>query len=210
MIYTATGCAVNAYALITGYFGVVERKTRYTNLILLWLRAFWYGALITLFFLISMPETIGFRHYIYVAFPVSSRAYWYLTAYFMLYLFKPILNSALRVINQKNILVLLILLILVICIPAMLNRDCFVMTKGFSPWWLMIMYLVGGYIRKYELLPKIKTFWLWCGYFLMVFLDLVKRYVYESLYFRLKGEMPFYENAMNNNGYFCNMFVFNI
>ena len=196
-IYTATGCAVNTYALIAGYFGVSESKTRYTNLALLWLRAFWYGAIVTLCFLIFMPEAVGLKHYICVAFPVTGRAYWYLTAYYMLYLFKPILNSAFRIITQKRIRVLLILFISVISIPAMLNRDAFGMIKGFSPWWLMIMYLIGGYIRKYGLLSKIKTFWLWSGYFLMIFLDFVKRYVYERLYFRLNGEMPFYEEAMN-------------
>ena len=197
IIYIATGYAVNAYALITGYFGVEERKTKHTNLAMLWLQAFWYGAIITLCFIIFMPESVGLKQYIYVAFPVTGRAYWYLTAYFMLYLFKPILNSAFRIMGQKRMGALLILLISAISIPAMLNRDAFGMSKGFSPWWLMIMYLIGGYIRKYGLLTKIKTAWLWCIYFLMILLDFIKRYIYERLYFNFKGEMPFYENAMN-------------
>lgn len=183
--------------MITGYFGVGERRARYTNLILLWLKAFWYGVLIITGFAVFCPEVIGIKNIVQVLFPVTGHAYWYLTAYFMLFLFKPILNSALRCFSKRRLASLLILLIAVVSIPAMLNRDAFGMSKGFSAWWLMVCYLAGGYIRKYGLMEKVRTFQLWCAYIAVVGFDFIKRYIYEWLYFSVKGEIPFYENAMN-------------
>ena len=196
-IYTAAGCAVNAYAMITGYFGVNETSTKYTNLVLLWLRAFWYCIFIVLVFAIFVPGSVGVRLLFKTFLPITGRAYWYLTAYFMLYLFKPILNAAIKAFSQLQFGGFIVFLSAVICIPAMLNIDAFRMTKGFSAWWLMLMYMIGAYIRKYGLLKRVKTSWLWLIYFGAVSFDFFKRFVYDVLYLHIKGEMPFYEDAMN-------------
>ncbi len=101
-IYTATGCAVNAYAMITGYFGVNETTTKYTNLVMLWLRAFWYCVFIAFAFAVLLPGSVGVRLLLRTFFPITGRAYWYLTAYFMLFLFKPILNAAIKSFSQPQ------------------------------------------------------------------------------------------------------------
>lgn len=196
-IYTATGCAVNAYAMITGYFGVNEGKTKYKNLVLLWLRAIWYGTFIALGFAIFFPGSTGIRMLLKTFFPITGRAYWYLTAYFMLCLFKPILNSAIKSLSRSQFGGLIVFFLAIICIPAMLNIDAFRITKGFSAWWLMILYMIGAYIRKYGLLKRVKTIWLWLIYFGAISFDFFKCFVYDILHLKLKGEMPFYEDAMN-------------
>ncbi len=59
------------------------------------------------------------------------------------------------------------------------------------------MYMIGAYIRKYGLLKRVKTILLCLIYFGAVSFDFFKRFVYDVLYLKLKGEMPFYEDAMN-------------
>lgn len=196
-IYTATGCAVNAYAMITGYFGVNETSTKYANLVLLWFRAFWYCVFIALVFAIFVPGSVGVRLLLKTIFLVTGRAYWYLTAYFMMFIIKPVLNTAIKSFNQLQFGLFIAFLTSIICIPAMLNIDVFRMTKGFSAWWLMIMYIIGAYIRKYGLLKHVKSFWLWIIYLGAVSFDFFKRFVYDVAYLKVKGEMPFYEDAMN-------------
>ena len=51
-------------------------------------------------------------------------------------------------------------LLLVSVIQPFTNRafnDVFVLSEGYSAWWLIILYLVGGYIRKYGLFRNIKA-----------------------------------------------------
>ena len=151
--------SVNCFALISGYVGV-RSKYRVRNIVLLWLRVFYYNTLITLFFLIFNRGSVGYKQLVSLLFPVSTNEYWYFTAYFIMFMFLPLLNKGVeRLSKRMSAAVILTFIIIAGVLSPVFTRffdDPFVLKDGYSPWWLAAMYFTGGYIRKYGLIPKIK------------------------------------------------------
>lgn len=164
LIKTATFCAVNCYALISGYVGL-NAKHRYSSIVLLWLRVVFYSVIISFAFKMIYPESFGIKRIIMSFFPIMTNQYWYFTSYFILFLFIPLLNNAVNNIKQKQMAVLLIVLF---CFTTVLypiwytlfSEDVFLLNDGYSPLWLVIMYFLGAYIKRFGLLNSLKKGWL--------------------------------------------------
>lgn len=156
----AAYCSVNCYALISGYVGV-HSKHRYSNIIYLWIQTIFYSVTISIVFKVFIPETVSFGSMMFSFFPFLSRQYWYFTCYVVLFFFIPILNAALEHMEKKGLQITLItivgLLSIIQPVSNLLFGDVFVINEGFSPWWLMVLYLVGGYIRRYGLFDNVRT-----------------------------------------------------
>lgn len=161
-------CAVNCYALITGY--VMEGKMlsgsdrfRFSKILPLWLQVFYYSAIITVLIKIFMPYVnasliAGFT-------PLLSNQYWYFSAYFGMFFFIPFMNILIDKITKKEYILLMSLLFAVFSfIPFMSldieTKDLFGTSNGYSTIWLMILYFDGAFIKKYGNEIKIKkTVW---------------------------------------------------
>ena len=159
--------AVDCYALISGYVGVYS-KHRYSSFIVLWLRVVFYSFIFTVINKLVVPDAIGMKKIIFSLFPICRNTYWYFTSYFILFLFIPLLNHCLISLNKVKIQVFLISILavtsIVIPIVGVFGNDGFGLGKGYSPWWLMILYVFGGYIRKYGLFANVKK-----RYLLLIF-----------------------------------------
>ena len=156
-------CAVNCYAIVSGYVGVFS-KYRISNLVLLWIRVVLYVFVITVFSKIFLFESMGKVELIALLFPAFSKQYWYFSAYFLLFIFMPVLNAFLRTLAKNAIRVLIIAVVTVVTFARPISiilsysyLDVFRVNNGKSALWLMILYLVGGYIRKYGLFTRVKT-----------------------------------------------------
>ena len=103
-------CAVNCYALISGYVGV-NSKYKYSSVILLWLRVVFYTILITGIFSVILPEAVSLVHWKNAVFPVMTGQYWYFTAYFCLYLLTPFINKMIQEMSGKALGCLSIILL---------------------------------------------------------------------------------------------------
>ena len=105
-------CAVNCFALITGYVGVnvPYRISRFINL---WFQVFFYTAGITFLFKWLVPGSVSFKGMIQAFFPVLRLAYWYFTAYAVLFCFIPFLNPAIRSLSRESARWLCLLVLLV-------------------------------------------------------------------------------------------------
>lgn len=101
LIEIAAYCAVNCYALISGYVGI-HGKYRYSNWVLLWLRVLFYSILITVFFKFAAPSVVGRYEWTSAIFPTSREQYWYFTAYTGLFLLIPVLNFLYRMHQENN------------------------------------------------------------------------------------------------------------
>ncbi|VTS21558.1 acyltransferase [Streptococcus pseudoporcinus] len=144
--------AVNCYALISGYVGSNSRY-RYSKLANIWLQVFFYTFTITLLFsLAGFPVTL--LNWRQAFFPIVSGQYWYMSAYFGLLIFMPLINGGLKVLSDKQLRNLVILIAVVFSIlPAMMNNRVaeFSLSKGFEMTWLVILYIVGAYLRRLDL-----------------------------------------------------------
>lgn len=77
-------CAVNCYALISGYVGI-NAEYNYSNIIALWLRVIFYTVIITACFALVVPNSVGINEICNAIFPVMRKQYWYFTAYFCVF-----------------------------------------------------------------------------------------------------------------------------
>lgn len=150
-------CAVNCYALISGYVGV-ESKYRVGNIIVLWLRVVFYTVIITAIYSIINPGDIEINGWKNALLPVFNGQYWYFTAYFALFLFIPFLNTIINNMEQKKIKNTLIAICVLFSILQMASiKDVFYLKDGYTVLWLMVLYLIGGYIKKYGFLKELST-----------------------------------------------------
>ena len=159
LLETASYCAVNCYALISGYVGVRSRF-RFSNLLQLWLQVVTYSFGITVITGWISPDKVATKDYIHALFPVSHQYYWYFTAYFCLFFFLPVLNHLLNTLSQRKLLLLMLSLVFLFSIlPSIFNRDIFYTKNGYSACWLIVLYLIGGYCRRFDPLKN------WSGLF---------------------------------------------
>lgn len=152
-------CAVNCYALISGYVGVASRW-RPANLINLWLQVAFYSVGFTALWGILMPGSVGITDLLHALMPVTYQYvdYWYFTAYFGLFFLIPLLNHLVRTMPRRQLRTMLVVLVLVFSVfPTITRHDRFYLANGYSVWWLAILYLIGGYIRQYKAWEKIRA-----------------------------------------------------
>lgn len=152
----AAFCAVDCYALISGYVGS-GRRFRLTGAVLLWLRVVFYTLLITTAALVIAPGTVGPKHYLNAIFPVMTRQYWYVSAYFGAFFFMPVLEAGVEKLPKKALTALLAALTaLLTVLPFVFGTDPFSVGAGYSAFWLAYLYMLGAYLRKYALLEKLR------------------------------------------------------
>ena len=204
VLQIATFCAVDVYALISGYVWV-NAKYRYRNIVELWLQVFFYTVLITALFSIFSPSSVSFLEWIKALFPVMFNQYWYFSSYFALFLFIPLLNIILEKTEKKQLLIYIgIILLFFSGVQTLFFSDAFVTNNGCSAIWLMILYLVGGYIKKYGICKNVKPTKLVIGYLIMTVLTWLSKLCIELLTLGVLGEVRAGNYFISN----CSPFIF--
>ena len=148
-------CAVNCYALISGYVGW-EKKPRLSSLASLWLRAVVYCVLLTA--AVSRFVPLDYKTWISALIPITTGQYWYLTAYAGLFVVIPLLNFAIAGMPKRELTWTLGGILLLFCVlPISPLTDAFYLHDGYSVLWLAVMYLLGGYLGKYGVLSRLSA-----------------------------------------------------
>ena len=152
-------CAVDIFALISGYVSYdknKEKKINYANYGILWLEIVFYGILITFLFDILNITDVTLRDYTMALLPVSNNLYWYFTAYTGLFVIMPFINKAIVNTSEKDLKRLIMLLLLIFSFFESIVR-VFNFNNGYSFIWLLILYIIGAIIKKCEIGKYLKT-----------------------------------------------------
>lgn len=164
LLHVLPYCAVDCYALISGYvsFSEKEKPLRLNKYINLWLQVAFYSFFITFGAYFLKPEAIGIKGLVMSLFPVSTYQYWYFSAYTVVFLFSPWLNNFVRKSEKdslsKFILVAFILFSVLNIFSVNLGfYDPFRLEDGFSAIWLVFLYIVGSWLKKSNFLAEIKS-----------------------------------------------------
>ena len=166
LLESAAYCAVNCYALISGY---VNSKPKYSSLVLLWLQVAFYTLLITAGFAVFCPESVGVITVVKSIFPVTSSSYWYFSSYFCLFLFLPILSIVPEHFTKKQYGTMLALMTVFFSVVSLMaGGDAMDLNTGYSAIWLAYLYLLGAYIKKYEPFESITPIKAIIGYLICV------------------------------------------
>ena len=151
----AAYCAVDCYALISGYVGI-NAKHKASNIVMLWLQVAFYSVGATIIFRLFVPNTVDKLVFFKSLFPVMTKQYWYFTSYFGLFVIIPFLNAAVNSMSRKQlegVLLAVFVFFSVISIPFF--KDAFLFNNGYSMFWLAVLYVFGAYFGKYKVLEKI-------------------------------------------------------
>ena len=131
-------CAVNLYGLISGYGS--SGRFRPARLIGLWVQAWFTGVVLTA--LLSPLTPVTAADWRTALLPIGSQEYWYLTAYFGLYVLSPALRAAVERLSRRQLtLTLLGCAVLFTLTPS--AAESLSLSGGYHAGWLCVLYLLG-------------------------------------------------------------------
>ncbi len=166
-------CAVDTYALISGYVNY-DKKFKISHILNLWIRVLFYTILI---FLVSLLFNNNFDYNtIHQSFfPLSNNTYWFFTCYIGMYIFSPFINKLVKSLSNKSLYIISIIILFIFSIlPVMFhNQELFGLNNGYSVLWLSIMYFFGAVLKKTNILNNIKKYWYIIIYFVVSLIALL-------------------------------------
>lgn len=137
---------VNCFMMITGYYCAFS-EFKLNKITKLLMRVWLYSWVIAI---VMFSSGLGIRSYenlIESVFPVLSGAYWFVTIYIVVYILSPYINMIIEKVTKEQYRTLLIVLfVLWSFFPSFAKVGWSFTNTG----WLIFMYLVGGYFRKYQ------------------------------------------------------------
>lgn len=183
-------CAVNCFALISGYVGLFSRNKK-SGIINIWIQVIFYSVgikLIETVLLLAMGKEIAIKSILTSFFPLIYDTNWYFTAYFCLFFFVPFYNHIINTMERKQVKGLIAVIIALFSIVGTIkpNRSWGV-ELGYSFVWLSSMYIIGAYIAKYkpfENISKKKSLAFFLG---SVLLTIISREALLFITLKMKG-----------------------
>ena len=166
-IQMLTICAVNCFAIISGYVGYSEVKKpyRFYSYLSLWLEVAVYS-----FILYSISYFCGngttWKDCLKALFPLTTNMYWYFTAYTPLFFLIPFLNDSIRYSTRQQMLTLCLILTGLFCFVSA-SGDAFHLHSGYSFAWLLLLYLIGATLKKCDIVRLIPTSYAFTGILLL-------------------------------------------
>lgn len=162
-LYFSVVGGVDIFAIISGWV-MCQRTPNPDRLLKIWVQCIFYN--IILFCLYNMTYSeFPWTKLLYFLQPISRNTYWYLTAYFGMFLFLPLINKSLQMLPQKDLCkILLFCFVLFSCQGTIFSqKDLYQLRKGFSVLWILICYVWGSCLCLLFRKKKIrKTFLKFC------------------------------------------------
>lgn len=168
-------CAVDIYGITTGYL-MCEKRFKLSRIAKLWLTTvFWSVAVSCVFFALD-PASRTLEEAVSMFLPILRGRYWFFTAYFVVMLVSPVLNVVIHTLSRRQFKLLLAVLFVVFGVVPVcsLGYDVMRISGGNHFAWMIVAYLIGGYIKVHCALPADggkKCNWL-VGYFLFALVHL--------------------------------------
>ncbi len=160
-IYMGGKVGVDVFILISGYFLIADKGPLFNvrKIIKLIGEVLFYSIVIFVIFWLFgynvFDDGVGsLVSIIYAIFPITFSKWWFVSAYFVLYLIHPFLNKLLLSINKRKYQTLIILLVIMwSVIPTFLHSSY--ASNDFI--WFVTLYIIAGYARIYGFNSKLTT-----------------------------------------------------
>lgn len=156
-------CAVDIYALISGFVGYTDKPKpfRCVKPLRLWVQVFTYSFGITLAAFLVFPQKVTEKQLFSSLVPIASRPYWYFTAYILLLILQPFVNRFLRFESEKQLTRLAAVSVFFLSVFPQFSahfevNDPFVTFNGYSFLWLLFLYILGAWIKRIDLVNRMR------------------------------------------------------
>ena len=164
-------CAVDAYGITTGYL-MCDRPFRLSRVTKLWLTTVFWSVAVSCCFFAFVPASRSMEEMVSMFLPILRGRYWFFTAYFVTMLVSPVLNVVIRTLSKTQFKLLLGALFLIFGVAPVcaLGNDVMRISGGNHFAWMVVLYLIGGYIRRFAGGKKAERYLL--GYILFALVHL--------------------------------------
>ena len=144
-------CAVDAYGITTGYL-MCTRTFRLSRVTKLWLTTVFWSVVVSCCFFIFVPASRTAEEMVSMCLPILRGRYWFFTAYFVTMLVSPALNAVIRSLSRTQFRLLLGAMFVIFGVVPVcaLGNDVMRISDGNHFSWMMGLYLIGGYIRRFS------------------------------------------------------------
>lgn len=175
---TMAYCAVNCFGLISGYVGYGQ-KFKLSNLFNLWIEVIFYNVTIAILFKV-FNSNIGLKKIVPSLFPLTLNAYWYFSAYFIMFFFTPFFQYLIDRLSKRKATILVGCIVLLASIMQLfVKEDFFSLNSGYTALWLAFLYIFGAYIKKYNYLFTAKKAVLCLIYIICIIISFGYKYILE-------------------------------
>ena len=167
-----TVCCVNLYGITTGYL-MCDKPFKLSRVVKLWATTVFWSVAISCVLFVVFPYTRTFEETVSMFLPILRGRYWFFTAYFVVMMLSPALNLVIRSLSKGQFhLLLAVLFLLFGVIPVgSLGYDVMRISAGHHFSWMIALYIIGGYLRRFTPEKDAKK-WL-LGYFLFAAMHLL-------------------------------------
>lgn len=152
-VFNPLGCLgdINCFVLITGYF-MIEGRFKSQRFFRLAIETIFYCFAISLFFFIFTTQ-IGTFDLLKSVFPFAPTrySYWFINKFLALIVLQPFLIRLVSSLNKRQYQLLLFSLLMINSTLVSFFPFSSIFNNGWSLSWMVTVFLIGGYIRKYDL-----------------------------------------------------------
>ena len=143
-------CCVNLYGITTGYV-MCSKSFRLSQVTKLWVTTVFWSVAVSCVFFVMVPESRTISELISMFLPILRGRYWFFTAYVVVILLSPVLNLVIRSLTKGQFhLLLAVLFVLFGIIPvASLGNDVMRISGGHHFSWMIVLYILGGYLFRF-------------------------------------------------------------
>ena len=149
-------CAVDGFAIISGYTAV-DKPRKFEKLADMWFQAFFYSFVVTVILTIAgLNPAWSVKGLIKCAMPVTFGTFWYFTAFFALFFAIPILNRFVFSADEQTARIALMLMVVLFSCIELLS-GVFKTDRGYSAFWLMVLYCMGALAKRGSVFERKST-----------------------------------------------------
>ncbi len=136
------------FMLISGYFlGKSEKSLKISRLLKTVLQVLFYSVAIFVVFLLLHKTEPSFGNIQQTFLPITFKAYWFVTAYMMIYIFHPFINKFLRTLSRRSYLIFIYMgCFFFLIIRTITKQDLYMGEVGA----FLLYYAIGNYFRVYK------------------------------------------------------------
>lgn len=199
-IYTLFLCAVDCFVIVNGYVSSTS-KFKLSRIIELWAIVVFWSVVVSCFVMAVHPEYRSLEEGISMFLPILRGRYWFFNAYFVLFMFQPILNHVIRSLSKEKYKAMLFAIVCIFgFIPiASLGNDVLRFSGGAEFCWFVMLYLIGGYFRRYGAEFKYKNKWNIVIFFALGSFNILYKFLAEHITMIIFGKPMFGELLLLNS-----------
>lgn len=144
-IFTLGNLGVDIFVILSGYY-MINSKFKIKKLIMLECQSLFYTLTCGIIFFACGYMSINIRQIELICMPTIFGHYWFFSAYVIMYIFTPLINTLIHTLSKQNLLKWIIIMILIWSVPTTIfSIDLYSFPLGT----FLLLYCIGAYLRLY-------------------------------------------------------------